>query len=84
MQYATGAALVPAMNASVWQQGISTQLVVFKDWAKYSETATSCCFVSVQKPDGKGTTETTAALGNIGQAVAFKVEDVRLLAVALN
>ncbi|CRK15076.1 hypothetical protein BN1708_011345, partial [Verticillium longisporum] len=33
MQAESGATLVPAINANVWEQGVSTRLVVFKDWA---------------------------------------------------
>ncbi|KAM0277136.1 hypothetical protein ACHAQH_006030 [Verticillium albo-atrum] len=32
MQAESGATLVPAINANVWEQGVSTRLVVFRDW----------------------------------------------------
>lgn len=53
MQQETGATLVTAVNASVWDQGISTRLVTFKDWAWKDSKLISTAMIGIQKLDGR-------------------------------
>ncbi|KAK3903274.1 P-loop containing nucleoside triphosphate hydrolase protein [Staphylotrichum tortipilum] len=50
MQAERGATLIPAINAGVWEQGISTRLVLFRDWLE----SRGSHFVAIQKLHGKG------------------------------
>ncbi|KAF5986887.1 hypothetical protein FBULB1_2240 [Fusarium bulbicola] len=63
-----GATLTAAVNASVWEQGISTRLVMFRDWAWQENNLTSVFLAGLQKLDGKACPE---VMENV---VAFKVE----------
>ncbi|KAF5540274.1 DNA repair rhp55 [Fusarium mexicanum] len=63
-----GATLTAAVNASVWEQGISTRLVMFRDWAWQENNLTSVFLAGLQKLDGKACPEV------VENVVAFKVE----------
>lgn len=54
MQAEHGATLIPAVNATAWDQGISTRLVLFRDWAPDGAEPRAPHFVGVQKKNGKG------------------------------
>ncbi|KJZ79836.1 hypothetical protein HIM_00550 [Hirsutella minnesotensis 3608] len=56
-----GATLVAAVNASVWEQGITTRLVLFRDWAWQAKSLRSLFMVGLQKLEGKTTND--AVLG---------------------
>ncbi|KAG8425222.1 hypothetical protein J3458_001950 [Metarhizium acridum] len=76
MQSEHGATLVPAVNASVWEQGISTRVVMFRDWAWKNGTLVSIFVAGLQKLDGKSghdAIERVAAL-NITRAGVERVE----------
>jgi hypothetical protein len=47
------AALVPAVNATVWESGISTRIAVYKDWVWQGGQLRSASMLQVQKLDGK-------------------------------
>ncbi|KAK1752131.1 P-loop containing nucleoside triphosphate hydrolase protein [Echria macrotheca] len=49
-----GATLVPSVNATVWDQGISTRLVLFRDWPSEGESR-GLHLVGVQKKNGTPT-----------------------------
>lgn len=66
-----GATLVPAVNASVWEQGVATRLVLFRDWAWQGKQLASGFMVALQKLDGKATNDVVARMA------AFDVEPVR-------
>jgi hypothetical protein len=70
MQAERGATLIPAINASVWEQGMSTKLVLFRDWLQDASETRGVHFVAIQKANGKG----VDAL--IDSAYAFKVDEV--------
>ncbi len=53
MQGERGATLVPAINSGAWAEGVSTKLVLFRDWIWQGDQAVSARFVGVQKLDGK-------------------------------
>ncbi|KAK3307497.1 P-loop containing nucleoside triphosphate hydrolase protein [Chaetomium strumarium] len=75
MQAERGATLIPAVNASVWEQGMSTRLVLFRDWLQDGHEVRGVHFVGIQKLNGKG----TAAL--IDNLCAFTVEETGLVSV---
>ncbi|EAQ87285.1 hypothetical protein CHGG_03904 [Chaetomium globosum CBS 148.51] len=54
MQAERGAALVPAINASVWEQGMSTRIVLFRDWLGEGSETRGLHFAAIQKLNGKG------------------------------
>ena len=70
MQAERGASLVPAINASVWDQGISTRLVLYRDLVMQDGEFAGLYFAGTQKVNGKND---NAAIGDI---VAFTVESV--------
>ena len=59
MQSERGAALVPAVNATVWELGVSTRLVLYKDWVWHGSQLRSVSIVRVQKLDGKTLDDST-------------------------
>ncbi|KAK7418522.1 hypothetical protein QQX98_003866 [Neonectria punicea] len=63
-----GATLIPAVNATVWDQGVSSRLVLFRDWIWQGNKPTSVFLAGLQKLDGKATDEAVESI------VAFKVE----------
>jgi hypothetical protein len=73
MQAERGATLIPAISASVWEQGMSTRLVLFRDWLQNGSEVRGVHFVGIQKLNGKG----TAAL--IDNLCTFTVEEVSAL-----
>ncbi|KAI1367318.1 P-loop containing nucleoside triphosphate hydrolase protein [Xylaria arbuscula] len=60
MQLEHGATITPAINASTWEQGVATRLVLFQDWVATDSGLCSARLVGVQKsnarvsPDGFG------------------------------
>lgn len=73
MQAERGATLVPAINASSWEQGIATRLVLFRNWAIRHGRHQSAHFAGIQKLDGR------LMPGVIGPIFAFEVQPVCLL-----
>jgi hypothetical protein len=78
MQAERGATLIPAINASVWEQAMSTKLVLFRDWLRDASETRGLHFVAIQKMNGKG----VDAL--IDGAYAFRVDDVSVRCHALS
>lgn len=70
IQAERGAALIPAINATAWEQGISTRLVLFRDWSFQKEHITGVRCVGIQKLNGK------ASADSIGPVLAFSVHEV--------
>lgn len=73
MQAERGASLIPAINASVWDQGIPTRLVLYRDWVMHEGKPLGLHFASIQKVNGKNDS------GARGDTVAFGIESVRAL-----
>lgn len=71
MRSEQGATLVAAVNASVWEQGVATRLVLFRDWAWQGKRLGSVFMAGMQKLDGK------AANDVVVRMAAFDVEPVR-------
>lgn len=69
MQAERGATLIPAINATVWEQGVSTRLVLFRDWAQDGDETRGLHFVETQKLNGKAST-------SLDLVCAFRVEEV--------
>ncbi|KAI0410253.1 P-loop containing nucleoside triphosphate hydrolase protein [Xylaria grammica] len=53
MQAGNGAAITPAINASAWEQGISTRIVLFQDWTAVDAELRNVRLVGVQKSNGQ-------------------------------
>ena len=70
MQSERGPTLTPAVNANLWEQGVSTRLVLFRDWIWQSTKSTSVFLAGIQKLDGKTTP------GELDQVSAFKIGTV--------
>ncbi|KAF4778863.1 hypothetical protein HER10_EVM0011607 [Colletotrichum scovillei] len=75
MQLERSATLIPSINAGVWEQGMSTRVVLFRDWVWKEERPWSVCFAGVQKLDGK------AGPDMMQSAAAFRVEATGLVGV---
>lgn len=71
-----GPMLVAAVNATVWEQGVSTRLVLFRDWVWQGTELMSVFLAGLQKVDGKSTHEA------VERIVAFKVESGGVTAVS--
>jgi hypothetical protein len=71
MQAERGATLIPAINASVWEQGISTRLVLYRDWLQDGAETRGLHFAAVQKLNGKG------VAASVENAYAFRTDEVR-------
>lgn len=70
IQSESGATLVAAVNATVWEQGVSTRIALFKDWVWQKNKPSSVFLAGLQKLDGK------AAQQAVEHVSAFKVEAV--------
>jgi len=70
MQPERGATLIPAISAAAWEQGMSTRIVLFRDWLQDGPETRGLHFVALQKLNGKGA---GALLESI---CAFKVDQV--------
>lgn len=68
MQSEHGATLVPALNATVWEQGISTRIVLFRNWSWEGRTPHSVFLAGVQIVDGH------TVMDMVDNASAFTVE----------
>ena len=77
MQAERGATLIPAINATVWEQGVSTRLVLFRDWAQDGDETRGLRFVGAQKLNGK------AMATSLDVVCAFRVEEVCTLRSSL-
>ena len=81
MQAERGATLIPAINAGIWEQGISTRLVLFRDWVEDSGDSDNkhgpsrLHFVGVQKLNGKGSS------GLVDNVCAFGIQPVCLASI---
>lgn len=78
MQSESGATLIPAINATAWDQGIASRLVLFKDWIWQDGSASSGSFAGIQKLNGKNSPEAISsvvgfAVGQVCGSSAFSV-----------
>jgi hypothetical protein len=77
---ASRALLVPSISGSVWEDGISTRLVLFRDWAPVRGKTTDvdvgrlrkARFIGLVKANGV----TLANEGGVGNVVPFAIEQV--------
>lgn len=70
MQAERGATLIPAINASVWEQGIATRVALLRDWMWNDGYPYGARLAAVQKVNGK-----TAADG-LDRVFAFSIDSV--------
>lgn len=73
LQAERGATLVPAINTSVWEQGISTRLVLYRNLAFSDAKVQGLRLVGVQKLNGK------ASEAPLDTICAFDIEEVGLV-----
>ncbi|KAH8884726.1 P-loop containing nucleoside triphosphate hydrolase protein [Thozetella sp. PMI_491] len=76
MQADRGATLVPAITANVWENGISTRVVLFRDWVWDGDKSEGLHFAGIQKLDGKGN------YGAIEHIAAFSIKPAGLVPVS--
>ncbi|GFP53320.1 DNA repair protein rhp55 [Trichoderma asperellum] len=69
------ATLIPSINTTVWEQGLSTRLVLFRDWAWNASKSSSVFLAGLQKIDGR------AAQDAVEHVSAFKVESAGISSV---
>ena len=53
MQFELGASIIPSLASTVWEQGTSTRLVLFKDWIWRGNQPSTVHFIGLQKLNGK-------------------------------
>ncbi|KAF6813747.1 rad55 protein [Colletotrichum sojae] len=75
MQTERSPTLIPSINAGVWEQGVSTRVVLFRDWIWKDGNPSTVTFAGVQKLDGKAGQDTMQS------AAAFRVEAAGLIGV---
>lgn len=73
MQGDQGASLVPAISAGIWEQGIATRLVIFRDWVIGGDSIGSARYAAIQKRNGKHVP------GGFSEAYAFEIQNVRVI-----
>ncbi|KAK6827893.1 hypothetical protein PG990_009532 [Apiospora arundinis] len=75
MQSERGATLTPAINAMVWDQGITNRLVLFRDWLYKDKAVAGVYFAGIQKLNGR------AHQGGLGDIFAFDIQTNGFVAV---
>ncbi|KAK2018190.1 hypothetical protein LZ32DRAFT_397951 [Colletotrichum eremochloae] len=75
MQLERSATLIPSINAGIWEQGMSTRVVLFRDWVWKDGRPSTVSFAGVQKLDGK------AVPDMMQNAAAFRVEATGVVGV---
>ncbi|ROV91691.1 hypothetical protein VMCG_09271 [Cytospora schulzeri] len=73
MQAERRATLTSAINASVWEQGIATRVVLFRDWMWHDGHASGSRLAALQKVNGKVTSD---ALDTV---YAFEIKSTGLI-----
>lgn len=69
MQLGDGATLVPAISSDAWEAGLTTRMVLFRDWGWEGQEV---CFVGVMKAMGT----TASGRDGLGKVVAMKITSV--------
>ncbi|KLU86161.1 hypothetical protein, variant [Magnaporthiopsis poae ATCC 64411] len=72
------ASLIPAVNASAWEEGVSTRVVLFRDWSMQDGTATAARFAAALKINGKRVEDEDVRLA------AFDIGTAGLIPVSLD
>ncbi|KAI2635988.1 P-loop containing nucleoside triphosphate hydrolase protein [Xylaria nigripes] len=67
MQLERGATLIPAINASAWEQGIDTRLVLFQGWIAVDTQLRNVRLVGVQKSNGQVSPD------GVGMVIPFEI-----------
>lgn len=78
MQLEGGAALIPAVNANSWEDGISTKIALFRDWSMQGGSARAARFAALLKVNGKKLNE-----GDV-ELAAFETGPAGLVPVTLD
>jgi hypothetical protein len=78
---ASRALLVPAISGIEWENGISTRLVLFRDWVRYGRARNNVDADSLQKARFVGLVKANgvalAEEGGVGNVVPFTIDHVR-------
>ncbi|KAI0442525.1 P-loop containing nucleoside triphosphate hydrolase protein [Xylaria telfairii] len=69
MQVERSATITPAINASTWEQGIATRLVLFQDWTTADAQLRNIRLIGVQKNNGQ------TSPNGIGVVFPFEIYD---------
>ncbi|KAL7789009.1 P-loop containing nucleoside triphosphate hydrolase protein [Trichoderma ceciliae] len=69
------ATLIPSINTTVWEQGVSSRLVLFRDWAWNGNKSSGVFLAGLQKIDGR------AVQDAVEHVSAFKVEPAGISSV---
>ncbi|KAL1861278.1 hypothetical protein Daus18300_008953 [Diaporthe australafricana] len=72
MQAEKGATLIPAINASVWEQGIATRLALLRDWMWNDGRPYGARLAALQKVNGKITSD------GLDKVFAFSIDSTGL------
>ncbi|KAI1435808.1 P-loop containing nucleoside triphosphate hydrolase protein [Xylaria sp. CBS 124048] len=72
MQVERGATIIPAINASAWEQGVDTRLVLFQDWTAVDTELRNVRLIGVQKSNGQANPD------GVGVMIPFEVCNVSL------
>ena len=57
MQFENSSTLIPSINTTTWDQGVSSRIVLFRDWTWSRRNCTGVIFAGVQRLDGRSTLE---------------------------
>ncbi len=71
MQAEHGATITPAINASTWEQGVATRLVLFQDWTTVDADLRNIRLAGVQKSNGQ------VSPNGLGLVFPFEICNVR-------
>jgi hypothetical protein len=78
---ASRAVLVPAISGIEWENGVSTRLVLFRDWVRHGKAKTKAHADSLQKARFAGLVKANgialAEEGGVGNVVPFTIDHVR-------
>lgn len=70
MQAEKGATLIPSINANVWEQGITTRVVLFRDWTWNAGRTSGTRLAAILKVNGMVVSDA------VEKVFAFKIESV--------
>lgn len=65
-----GATLTPAINATVWEQGLSTRVALFRDWIWKRNEPAGVFLAGIQKVDGRSSVDA------VDHVSAFQIDTV--------
>ncbi|KAH8172927.1 rad51 domain-containing protein [Sarocladium implicatum] len=73
-----GATLTPAINATVWEQGLSTRVALFRDWIWTRNEPAGVFLAGIQKVDGRSSVDA------VDHVSAFQIGTGQLVPIQLD